>query len=89
MMSLLSPVIQDFNVIYTKLCQESDENLQQSYAECLNCAMSFARWVYWGDEIYKPQYALIWFEIYLILQAQPDFGFSLDSLYYFSHHENS
>lgn len=45
MMSLLSPVIRDFNVVYDKLCQEGDEIVQQSYAECLNCAMSFARFV--------------------------------------------
>lgn len=43
MMGLLGPVIQDFNDVYTKLCQAQDETKQQLYAESLTCAMSFAR----------------------------------------------
>ncbi|KAF6021808.1 XPOT [Bugula neritina] len=42
MMALLTPVIQDFQTVFNKLCQETDEAVQQSYADCLNCAMSFA-----------------------------------------------
>jgi len=42
MRKLLEPVIRDFGDVYSKLCAETDETRQQAYAECLNCAMSFA-----------------------------------------------
>ncbi|XP_067932118.1 exportin-T-like [Watersipora subatra] len=42
MFSLLRPVIEDFREVFSKFCQETDETQQQMYAECLNCAMSFA-----------------------------------------------
>lgn len=51
MMALLGPVIEDFNGVYNKLSEESDSARQQAYAECLNCAMSFARLVYDFDKL--------------------------------------
>ena len=71
MMSLLRPVIQDFNEVYTKLCQETDETKQHAYAECLNCAMSFARLVIYTEclnhRVNNVLLLSLWFELCHVL----------------------